>query len=390
MISVQDALKKIKEITYRQKVVQIELAHATGFVLAEDCYSSISFPSFDQSAMDGYAISFQEGLLKYKVVAEVKAGDSAENIVLKKGQASRIFTGAMLPENTQIVVKQEDIERVENDIILTKPISLGEHIRLKGEQIKKGELAAKKYTVLNPGAIGFLSMLGVEKVNVFQKPRITVIATGNELVKAGENLKQGQIFESNTTTLISALSVYGFTANSYLVEDSFELIKEKIEEVFQYSDLIIITGGISVGDYDFVGKILSHLKVQEVFYKVAQKPGKPLFFGMKNDVPIFALPGNPAAVLTCFYVYVLPVLCGLIGRQVDFLSNKKVKLHMAFDKTPNLSFFLKGRIENDGVIILTAQSSAMLGSFIEANCIVCLEEGKSHWDEQEFVEVILI
>lgn len=158
------------------------------------------------------------------------------------------------------------------------------------------------------------------------------------MVKAGGTLLQGQIFESNTNTLISALSVYGFTTQTNVVEDSYQLIKESIEKAFSSSDLVIVTGGISVGDYDFVGKILADLKVQEVFYKVAQKPGKPLFFGIKGDVPIFALPGNPAAVLTSFYIYVLPVLSGLTGRKTDFLSTRKVRLNSSFDKTPNLTF----------------------------------------------------
>jgi molybdopterin molybdotransferase len=390
MISAVEALKRVKEITYKQNVIEIALADATGYVLAEDCFSEISFPSFNQSAMDGYAINYQEGLMKYTVISEIKAGDSSENSELKKGEACRIFTGAMLPLNTLIVVKQEDVDRIDNEISVNKPIALGDHIRLKGEQINVGELAATKYTLLNPGAIGFLSMIGIEKVSVFQKPKITVIATGNELVKSGGTLLQGQIFESNTNTLISALSVFGFTTKTNVVEDSYDLIKETIEKAFSSSDLVIVTGGISVGDYDFVGKILVDLKVHEVFYKVAQKPGKPLFFGMKGEVPIFALPGNPAAVLTSFYIYVLPVLGGLTGRKTDFLSTRKVKLNNSFDKTPNLSFFLKGRVENDAVTILTAQSSAMLSSFIEANCIVCLEEGKTHWNENDFVDIIVI
>ena len=390
MISAIEALKRIKEITYKKNVIEIALAEATGYILAEDCFSEISFPSFDQSAMDGYAINYQEGLMKYAVISEIKAGDSAENSELKKGEACRIFTGAMLPLNTLIVVKQEDVDRINSEISVNKPIALGDHIRLKGEQIKTGELAATKYALLNPGAIGFLSMIGIEKVKVFQKPRIKVIATGNELVKAGGTLLKGQIFESNTNTLISALSVYGFTTKTNVVEDSYDLIKETIEKAFSSSDLVIVTGGISVGDYDFVGKILADLKVEEVFYKVAQKPGKPLFFGMKNETPIFALPGNPAAVLTSFYIYVLPVLGGLTGRKTDFLSTRKVRLNSSFDKTPNLTFFLKGRVENDAVTILTAQSSAMLSSFIEANCIVCLEEGKTHWNENDFVDIVVI
>lgn len=390
MVSVEEALNSITQVAKELGVIEIEVGKATGYVLAQECVSSISFPPFDQSAMDGYAVNHVQGQLKFSVISELKAGDSAEKINLNVGEACRIFTGAMLPENTTAVVKQEDIEKEGDQILLNKLIENGENIRLCGEQIREGNVAVKKYTVLNPGAIGFLSTIGIEKVNVFKKPKIAVIATGNELVSAGEILKKGQIFESNTNTLISALSVYGFEANVSIVEDSYDLIREKIEVAIDSNDLVLITGGISVGDYDFVGKILADINVTEKFYKVKQKPGKPLFFGQKGETLIFALPGNPAAVLTSFYIFVLRALSGLTGRKADFLTSKKVQLVSNFEKSPNLTFFLKGKLENDTVSILPAQSSAMLSSFIEANCLVRLEEGKAQWEADEMVEVFMI
>lgn len=390
MVSVEEALNSITQVAKELGVIEIEVGKATGYVLAKECVSTISFPPFDQSAMDGYAVNHVQGQLKFSVISELKAGDSAEKINLNVGEACRIFTGAMLPENTTAVVKQEDIEKKGDQILLNKLIENGENIRLCGEQIREGNVAVKKYTVLNPGAIGFLSTIGIEKVNVFKKPKIAVIATGNELVSAGEILKKGQIFESNTNTLISALSVYGFEANVSIVEDSYDLIREKIEVAIDSNDLVLITGGISVGDYDFVGKILADINVTEKFYKVKQKPGKPLFFGQKGETLIFALPGNPAAVLTSFYIFVLRALSGLTGRKADFLTSKKVQLVSNFEKSPNLTFFLKGKLENDTVSILPAQSSAMLSSFIEANCLVRLEEGKAQWEADEMVEVFMI
>lgn len=390
MVSVEEALNSITQVAKELGVIEIEVGKATGYVLAKECVSTISFPPFDQSAMDGYAVNHVQGQLKFSVISELKAGDSAEKINLNVGEACRIFTGAMLPENTTAVVKQEDIEKKGDQILLNKLIENGENIRLCGEQIREGNVAVKKYTVLNPGAIGFLSTIGIEKVNVFKKPKIAVIATGNELVSAGEILKKGQIFESNTNTLISALSVYGFEANVSIVEDSYDLIREKIEVAIDSNDLVLITGGISVGDYDFVGKILADINVTEKFYKVKQKPGKPLFFGQKGETLIFALPGNPAAVLTSFYIFVLHALSGLTGRKADFLTSKKVQLVSNFEKSPNLTFFLKGKLENDTVSILPAQSSAMLSSFIEANCLVRLEEGKAQWEADEMVEVFMI
>lgn len=390
MVSVEEAFRIIDEVTEQLDVVEIDLKDATGFVLAEDYISTLSFPPFDQSAMDGYAINGSDDQREFRVVYELKAGDSAKAITLRNGEACRIFTGAMLPYDTTAVVKQEDVTRTKDIIQFERPVTRGENVRLCGEQINEGDVAVHANTVLNPGAIGFLSTLGVKKVRVFRKPKIAIIATGNELITAGSKLETGKIFESNTNTLISALSVYGFQATAAVVEDSYDLIRNHIDQAINSNDVVLITGGISVGDYDFVGKILLDLNVEEKFYKVKQKPGKPLFFGIKGETIVFALPGNPAAVLTSFYMYVLKALAGLTGRKTSYLTHKKVKLTVGFEKSPNLTFLLKGKIDKDHVTILPAQSSAMLSSFIEADCLVRLNENKSIWKKDELVDVYTI
>lgn len=390
MVSVDEALRIIKEESFVLDIIDIEVGKATGYVLAENCVSNISFPPFDQSAMDGYAVNFQSDQNEFLVIDEVKAGDSAAIVKLKAGEACRIFTGAMLPGNTKAIVKQEDVEKIGDKIFVSRVIQEGDHIRICGEQIKEGDVAVQKGMVLNPGAIGFLSTLGFKKIRVYRKPRIAIIATGNELTRAGEKLELGKIFESNTNTLLSALSVYGFSANAEVVEDSYDLIKEKIERAINETDVVLVTGGISVGDYDFVGKILNDLNVTEKFYKVRQKPGKPLFFGVKEETMIFALPGNPAAVLTAFYMYVLEALASLSGRKNSFLTHKKVHLNAIFEKSPNLTFLLKGKTDGDFVKMLPAQSSAMLSSFIEADCLVRLNENKAIWQKDELVDVYII
>lgn len=390
MVSVEEAFRRIGQVTEQLEIIEIELKNATGFVLAEDYISTLSFPPFDQSAMDGYAVNNKDDQREFRVVHELKAGDSASSITLRNGEACRIFTGAMLPNDTTAVVKQEDVVRVENTIQIERTVIHGENVRLCGEQINDGDVAVHANTVLNPGAIGFLSTLGVKCVKVYRKPKIAIIATGNELISAGSKLEVGKIFESNTNTLISALSVYGFQATADVVEDSYDLIRQKIDDAINSNDLVLITGGISVGDYDFVGKILHDLNVDEKFYKVKQKPGKPLFFGVKGDTIVFALPGNPAAVLTSFYMYVLHTLAGLTGRKTGYLTHKKVKLTTRFEKSPNLTFLLKGKVEKDHVTILPAQSSAMLSSFIEADCLVRLSENKAVWEKDELVDVYTI
>lgn len=391
MISVDLAFDRIKEaIKGPLEVVEMNIDDAIGFVLAKECISPISFPPFHQSAMDGYAINDAGQQLEFKVIGELKAGDSAENRTLQVGEACRVFTGSMLPTNTTAVVKQEDVTRNIDTIQLSGTISNQDNIRLCGEQINFGEVAVPKDTLLNPGAIGFLATLGVKNVSVYRKPEIAVIATGNELVSAGSELKSGQIYESNTSTLIAALSTFGFQATTFVVVDNYDLIKEQIEKAILENELVLITGGISVGDYDFVGQILADLKVDEKFYKVKQKPGKPLYFGTKGDTLIFALPGNPAAVLTSFYIYVLRALAGLIGRTTPFLGHRKVQLSTDFEKSARLTLFLKGEVKENQAVVLSAQSSAMLSSFINANCLIRLEEDKSSWKKGELVDAYMI
>lgn len=390
MISVEEAFKFIDDAAERLNAVEMPLSEAVSYVLAQDVFSTLAFPPFDQSAMDGYAVSFGTDPMKFMLVDEIKTGDSASDLSLNPGEACRIFTGAMLPKNTQTVVKQEDVEINDNWVCCNKRPKVGDNIRNRGEQIMEGELAVKEGTLLNPGAIGFLATLGVQKVSVYRKPRIQIMATGNELIEAGNALLPGQIFESNALTLTAALKEYGFNAKTSIVPDSYSFIKTKLMAAIANNDLVLITGGISVGDYDFVGPILKELGVVEKFYKVKQKPGKPLFFGTKNNTLIFALPGNPAAVMTSFYIYVLKALASLVGRKEDYLKQKKVQINQDFEKSSHLTFFLKGRIADGNVDVLPAQSSAMLKSFIHANCLIQLDENKDFVKEGEEVLVHLI
>src|SRR5574343_459195 len=241
MVSINEALGIIDSTTQHLLKIEKDISFAGGYCVAEDCISKIDFPPFDQSAMDGYALNNAGDYTSFKLVSEIKAGDNGVSFNLKSGEACRIFTGAMLPSGTHLVVKQEDVIVEDGFVNLTKVHTIGENIRLKGEQIKIGQTAVPQFSILNPGAIGYLAMIGNKK------------------------------------------------AISLAIADGIE-----------NSDLLLITGGISVGDYDFVGGILKNQKVEELFYKVRQKPGKPLFFGKKGNTLIFALPGNPAAVLNSF------------------------------------------------------------------------------------------
>ncbi|NOQ72846.1 MAG: molybdopterin molybdenumtransferase MoeA [Crocinitomix sp.] len=384
MISIKEAVKRISDENVQMRSDEIALNDALSYVLSETVLSPISMPPFDQSAMDGYALF--GNIDKYKVVGELKAGDQPWNKDLTNGEALRIFTGAFVPTATYAVVKQEDINTNEGDIIVPKEILEGANIRRKGVEIQKGQIALKKGTLLNAAAIGFLAGLGIQKVRVICKPKISVLITGNELVAPGSVLVPGEIYESNSITLKAAIKEFGFSAKSSHVKDDYQTTVNSIERELNGNNVLIITGGISVGDYDFVGKALAELDVKEIFYSVNQRPGKPMYFGTKEGTLIFGLPGNPAAVLTCFYMYILPALKKMSGCNYH-LTPETATLKQNYSKHGDREYLLKARLKNGVAEIFDRQSSAMLSSFVTANSLLHLPAGARDVKKGDTVEV---
>ncbi|WP_298754752.1 gephyrin-like molybdotransferase Glp [uncultured Psychroserpens sp.] len=373
MISIKEAYGKIIDNIEPLEGFRMTLSNSSGYFLSKDVISPINMPPFRQSAMDGFAIHIHD-LESYQLIGEIKAGDN-DRPILKPGEAIRIFTGAAVPDTANAVVMQEKVTVVDNSIVIHGNINKGLNIRPLGEQIKSEETALKKGTLLTPAAIGFLASLGITEVSVYKKPSIAIVTTGNELVAPGTHLQYGQIYESNAIMLVSALQVLGFSNyKTYKVEDNYDNTYNLLQDVISKYDIVLITGGISVGDYDFVGKALKALDVNEIFYKVKQKPGKPLFFGNKNKTTIFALPGNPAAALNCFYIYVYTALQLLSGNSTFQLPKTEKKSTSTFTKKGDRPQFLKAVIKEESVTILDGQSSAMLQTFALANGLVFLPE----------------
>ncbi|MFT5901139.1 MAG: molybdopterin molybdotransferase [Bacteroidia bacterium] len=392
MISVEEAKSLISEFSPELNSVVLDVSESAGYVLSNDVHSPIDMPPFLQSAMDGYALAagVKNAGSPFKLIGEVSAGGSMQ-YELKEGECVRIFTGAPVPESATAVVQQEWVEQDGYGVLLQREVAELMHIRPKGEQMKTAQLALEKGTLITPGTIGFLQMLGITSVNVFAKPRTTVLVTGNELVSAGNELKYGQIYESNSQMLISALEREGVSSESQRIFDNLDDTIETIGKAMEANDLIIITGGISVGDHDHVGTALAKLGVEQVFYKVAQKPGKPLFFGTKEGKAVFALPGNPAASLTCFYEYVLPVLRNFYGRTDNSLQSFQLPLAPQNSiKSLGRAQFLKSSVTNGVVEILEGQSSAMLNTFALANALVYVETNCEAKSAGDLVEVHLL
>jgi molybdopterin molybdotransferase len=388
MISIKEAITSIKlNVNPLLKKTTKSVEKAGGYVLFEDIYSPINMPPFRQSAMDGYALNLHDGLT-YTLIGEVKAGDGHQPD-LKIGDAVRIFTGAPVPDSANSIMMQEKVKSDGNFITIEHQISIEHNIRPFGEQVRAGDIALKKGTKLTPAAIGYLISLGIKTVSVFKKPNIAIVTTGNELIEAGQKLSYGKIYESNSKMLLSAL--YGlkfYDVTLHNVEDHYSQTVEKLNAVIDENDLVLITGGISVGDYDFVGKALKELEVEELFYKVKQKPGKPLFYGKKGDTQIFALPGNPAAALSCFYVYVYIALQKMMNRDILELPRIEAISKSNFEKKGDRPQFLKAIYKNGEVEILEGQNSSMLQTFALSNALVYAPETITKIVEGDSIEVI--
>jgi molybdopterin molybdotransferase len=343
--------------------------------------------------MDGYAIVAADVSFGHiiKVAGESAAGKSYSKII-SSGQAIRIFTGAEIPIGADAVVMQEKTSVVNGRLTFHDvSVEAGLNIRKKGSQIKKDSAALDAGTQLNPAAIGFLSSMGLKNVSVFKKPSVAIIVTGNELQRAGTKLLPGKIFESNSNTITSALSNSGIEKiKLFFARDDEQQTRKLFKATIKKFDLILFTGGISVGDYDFVGKVLTKEKAASVFYKVKQKPGKPLYFGVKNKKYIFGLPGNPASVLTCFYEYVLPAIRKFSGFKECFLPSLQLPLSKSYTKKSGLTHFLKAVTDFKKVYLLDGQASFIMRSYAKANCLVVIPEEKESVSPGELVDVHLL
>ena len=392
MISVEEAKKIISENVSALKPLTLSLQQSAGLILAEDVYAATDIPAFPQSSMDGYAFSFNDWQQskKLKIVGEVAAG-SNEVFTLAPGNAVRIFTGAAVPPGADTVVMQEKALAQNGELIIQdETLQAGNSVRPKGSEIKAGALALEKDAVLSPAAVGFLAGIGIPDVKVYPDPVISIIVTGNELQQPGKPLQHGQVYESNSFALKAGLQqLHIHHTEVYYATDKPEIVTGTLEMALQQSDMVLLTGGVSVGDYDWVLLATTQCGVEKLFHKVKQRPGKPLYFGRKENKFVFGLPGNPASVLTCFYQYIIPALEKLSRRKID-LQSLRAPLAKEFKKAAGLTHFLKGIYDGKSATPLDAQESYRLSSFATANCLIQIDEEVTACHTDELVTVYLL
>jgi molybdopterin molybdotransferase len=390
MINVQQAIEIINKQIQLMPEQIVELPQAFNRVLTQSVYAQTDTPPFDNSAMDGYAFRFED--LKqsktFKIVGTVAAGNIFDG-VLQKNEAVRIYTGACMPLDADTVVMQEKTTAFADTILINDAeIIVNNHVRPKGSQNKTGQMLVRHGNTVTEMVIGYLASAGVNKVSVYQPPKIAIITTGTELVKPGNPLTPGKIFESNSWMLNAAVNKLFLQAQLYACNDDLQQLSNLLLQVSEHTDLILLTGGVSVGDYDYVVPALQKTSAQIYFHKIKQKPGKPLLFGKLNNTFIFGLPGNPASSLSCFYNYVKPALMLMQGKA--WPTYQSAMLQNEYQKKAGLTHFVKSVMHNGGVTILKGQESYLLHSFAAANCMAVLPETATHFEPGMTLDILPI
>ncbi len=404
LLPVEEALRAIAESTPLLPIEEVTPAEALGRCLAEDVVAPVDLPPFDNSAVDGYAISGDDlaalaegtpmGGLALRVRGVVPAGGEMTSSALRRGETFRVMTGGRIPPGASAIVMREDVDegepiaagaaaagtadRGEVVRVLRGPRA-GANVRGRGEEIGAGEPALLAGQLVNPGGLGFLIALGVDRVRVRRRPRVALVATGDELVEAGGPLRPGAVRDSSTPTLAALVaSAGGEPVPLPIAPDDRAILTERLREGLAH-DALITTGGVSVGDYDFVKDALGSLGVEVRFWRVAMKPGKPFVYGVRGETRVFGLPGNPGSSLACFERFVRPALRKMAGdpawAPVDVEAVQDGECGNPGDRT----YFVRAALSwRDGRVRarpLEGQGSGTLRSLAEANGFVMLPPG---------------
>ncbi|MFD2037473.1 gephyrin-like molybdotransferase Glp [Belliella marina] len=371
MIKVEEAKEILSAIKIDRKIKTVSITESVGMFCAETIYSPIAVPSFDNSAMDGYALFFDDIKPVMEISGVVKAGDTLVE-PLKSETIVRIFTGAPIPVGADTVVKQELVKIQDRQITIDPGlVKKGDFVRKSGAQCEIGQEVVKIGTKITTGTVALLASLGIAEIAVFKKPKVGVVLTGDEVVGSNEKLLPGQIYDANGPMLHTALLELGIEVEFVeKVKDEAKSVEESIKNLVEKVDILILSGGISVGDFDFVRPALQNLGAKELFYRIAQKPGKPLYAGILGSKVVFALPGNPSSSLSCFKVYVSPFIMRFCGAENTYQSDLKFPLAQAYNSDSSLTLFLKCELKEGEIHILSGQESFNLISFNRATGLV--------------------
>ena len=388
MITVEEAMALLEGAVELTASHERQLMESSGLFLSHPVHAGHHHPLFDMTAVDGYAFAFAPERTAWTVVAELAAGDVYAG-ELEPGECARIFTGAMLPAGADTVVMQEFVRRDGDRITHTDGrLRPGGNVRLKGEQVKVGDLLLEAGSLLGPSEIGLLASAGVSDVHVHLRPTVSIVRTGGEFTEGGAPAP-GRIFSSNEVMLAAALRGEGIATNdrTFTPKDVREELLRDLSIALDSSDVVISTGGVSVGDHDLVRTCLEELGAEIVFHGVKQKPGKPMLFARKGHARIFALPGNPRAVLVGWHLYVRPFLRAMQGAHHPWLPNERLPMAKDITWKGMRADFRAGVVRNGEVQLLADEGSHMLAGMVIAEVLVELPLGVNELRQGEAVQV---
>ena len=401
MIEVTDAFNRVLEHTRRLPTKMVPLSEALHFVTAKPVVARDDSPSFDSSAMDGYGVKVsdvrsasEESPIALEIAGVARAGLVYET-PLEHGTAVKILTGAMVPEGVEAVIMREKTSEADGEVLIESPVTPGENIRRRGEQFRSGDEVLPPGALITPPVVGLLAELGYAEVCVYRKPTVAMVVTGDELLEPHAPLDKGKIRDVNTSAIRAALQEVGVEITSTKrTPDDLENLLGAVKESLPLADVLIVSGGVSVGDFDFVKTVFQRVGVEEVFWKVAVKPGKPVFFGTKGEKLVFGLPGNPASALVTFYLFVRPALLSMMGRERTQPVHLPARMKSDVKKKTGRTEYLRAKLQSPNGEVYAelrgGQHSHMLSSFAKADCLVAFPKDKASIAEGAKVQVQLL
>ncbi len=374
---------------------RIVWTEAVGRTLAQPVESRDNIPPFDNSAMDGYAVRSADLLTlptTLAIIEDIPAGTYPQKTVAP-GTCARIMTGAPFPQGADAVAPVEWTENDDGDTVqFNRGPSSGQHVRPAGQDVRDGDLVLEAGHVITPPMVGILATLGYPEIAVSTRPRVAVISTGDELVDPWETLAPGKIRDSNGPSLAAqVVSAGGEALPPFRARDTLESIRAIVEQALD-ADVLLFSGGVSVGSYDFVKQVLDEMGMELFFWKVRQRPGKPLAYGVLQGRYIFGLPGNPVSSAICFEQYVRPALAKMLGRTMVLRPRHNARLDAPTPKKPGLHYFARGHAFFDETGSLRVrdtgpQASNLYSSMVKANCLFHMPEAMENPPVDTVVQV---
>lgn len=400
-IQVAEAVRLVMEHCHPLGVETIPLEQAYGRVLAEPIIAKHDVPSFDRSPYDGFAVRSEDTIgasganrISFKVIGEIGAGHVADRGI-GQGEAYRIMTGAQIPENADAVVMLEQTVEGENGFTIRKPFSPGENFSFKGEDAQKGEVLIEAGTLVHPGTIALLATFGYAEVEVARRPIAGILSTGTELLDVADELVPGKIRNSNGPMIVAQLTRMGIPCKSYGMQaDQLDACTAIVEKAIAETDFLITTGGVSVGDYDYLPAIYERLGAKVLFNKVAMRPGSVTTVAVLGEKLLFGLSGNPSACFTGFELFTRPAVLNIMGGTAPYMPHMKAVLGEDFTKPNPFTRFIRAvwEMTPEGIIARPAgfNKSNAVSSIARGNCLLVLPSGTRGYTKGMEVDILLI